>query len=177
METTMDIRRSSRASSTHTATTMRSPVGELVIVASEVALVGVYFGAIDDPRAFEARRLERAPGGSMLERAVVALHRYFDGETAFDLPLAAEGTPFQRAVWDALVEIPAGETRSYADIARAIGRPSAVRAVGAANGRNPISIVVPCHRVIGSDASLTGYAGGVPQKAWLLAHERKHLTR
>jgi methylated-DNA-[protein]-cysteine S-methyltransferase len=81
------------------------------------------------------------------------------------------GTPFQLAVWKALRDIPAGETRSYADIARAIGRPSAVRALGAANGSNPIAIAVPCHRVIGSDGSLTGYSGGLRMKVWLLHHE------
>jgi len=103
---------------------------------------------------------------------------YFAGDLASieDLPAVAEGTEFQRAVWNALREIPTGETRSYGDIARRIGRPSAVRAVGLANGANPIGVVVPCHRVIGADGSLTGYGGGVDRKRWLLAHERAPST-
>jgi methylated-DNA-[protein]-cysteine S-methyltransferase len=101
------------------------------------------------------------------------LDQYFAGaRTEFDVPLALDGSPFQVEVWTALRAIPFGETTSYAEIARAIGRPSAIRAVGAANGRNPISIIVPCHRVIGADGSLTGYGWGVERKAWLLQHER-----
>ncbi|MGY3929239.1 methylated-DNA--[protein]-cysteine S-methyltransferase [Aeromonas simiae] len=99
---------------------------------------------------------------------------YFSGRlTRFDLPLAARGTPFQMAVWATLREIPYGQTVSYREIAEAIGNPKAVRAVGAANGRNPLSVIVPCHRVIGSGGALTGYAGGLPIKAWLLEHERR----
>jgi methylated-DNA-[protein]-cysteine S-methyltransferase len=110
------------------------------------------------------------PGG--LSRAVRA---YFAGDfTAIDgLPVEAGGTAFQSAVWRALCQIPCGETRSYGQIARQIGHPAAVRAVGLANGSNPVGIVVPCHRVIGSDGSLTGYGGGVERKRWLLAHERR----
>jgi methylated-DNA-[protein]-cysteine S-methyltransferase len=111
-------------------------------------------------------------GDPMLAEACRQLTEYFEGRrTAFDFPLRPRGTPFQQAVWEALRAIPAGETRSYAEIARAVGRPSAVRAVGAANGANPIAIVVPCHRVIGSSGELTGYAGGLPMKRWLLAFE------
>ena len=101
------------------------------------------------------------------------LLEYFEGKrTAFDLPLDLRGTPFQLEVWRALLAIPYGETRSYAEIARAVGRPAAVRAVGAANGANPIAIVVPCHRVIAADGSLGGYGGGLELKARLLAMER-----
>ncbi|HLF41722.1 MAG TPA: methylated-DNA--[protein]-cysteine S-methyltransferase [Acidimicrobiia bacterium] len=101
------------------------------------------------------------------------LEEYFAGtRTAFDLPLELEGTPFQVAVWSALSGIPYGETISYGELARRVGRPGASRAVGAANGRNPISIVVPCHRVIGADGTLTGYGWGNERKAWLLGHER-----
>jgi methylated-DNA-[protein]-cysteine S-methyltransferase len=101
------------------------------------------------------------------------LTEYFAGERReFDLPLRAAGTPFQQSVWSALREIPYGETRSYADIAREVGRPNAVRAVGAANGSNPLAIVVPCHRVIASDGRLAGYGGGVSLKARLLAMEQ-----
>lgn len=103
------------------------------------------------------------------------LGEYFAGDRAgFELPLETAGTAFQRAVWEALRAIPYGETRTYGEQAVAIGTPTAVRAVGAANGRNPISIVVPCHRVIGANGSLTGYAGGVDAKRWLLGHEAAH---
>src|SRR5579863_1397169 len=108
-----------------------------------------------------------------LQQAMDELRRYFAGEhLQFSCPLDLHGTPFQIAVWEELFRIPYGETRSYADIARAIGRPAAVRAVGAANGANPIAIIVPCHRVIGSNGSLTGYGGGLPTKEWLLALEK-----
>lgn len=100
---------------------------------------------------------------------------YFAGSLQqFDLPLAARGTPFQQAVWHALGDIPYGETVSYLEIAQAIGNPKSVRAVGAANGRNPLSIIVPCHRVIGRSGELTGYAGGIPIKRWLLELEQRH---
>jgi methylated-DNA-[protein]-cysteine S-methyltransferase len=113
------------------------------------------------------------------ERAIEDVRRqveeYCAGErTEFDLDLAPSGTPFQRAVWDALLAIPYGETRSYGEIARAIGQPGAARGVGAANHANPIGLIVPCHRVIGADGSLTGYGGGLPLKRALLAHEAEH---
>lgn len=108
-----------------------------------------------------------------LEKAVDELTRYMAGERVqFTCPLDMHGTAFQVAVWKELLRIPYGETRSYLDIAQAIGRPAAVRAVGAANGANPIAIIVPCHRVIGSNGSLTGYGGGLPAKEWLLALEK-----
>ena len=106
--------------------------------------------------------------------AVEQLRAYFAGELReFSLPLAPGGTEFQRKVWSALTRIPYGRTTSYAAIARDIGTPRGVRAVGLANGRNPISLIVPCHRVIGSDGSLTGYGGGIERKKWLLAHEER----
>jgi methylated-DNA-[protein]-cysteine S-methyltransferase len=105
---------------------------------------------------------------------VQALRAYFDGRvTTFDLPLAARGTPFQRAVWDALLTIPHGATSTYGEIARAAGFPGSARAAGAAIGRNPLTIIVPCHRVIGADGTLTGYASGLDRKRWLLAHEAR----
>jgi methylated-DNA-[protein]-cysteine S-methyltransferase len=105
-----------------------------------------------------------------------AFERYFAGDVTVlsEIPTLESGTPFQIAVWRALRKIPVAETRSYGDIARSVGRPRAFRAVGAANRTNPIAIVVPCHRVIGSDGSLTGYGGGLDRKEWLLAHERAH---
>lgn len=108
-----------------------------------------------------------------------AVRRYFEGEvSALDgLPVVLDGTPFQNAVWRALADIPCGETRTYATLARQIGNPAAVRAVGLANGSNRIGLILPCHRVIGSDGSLTGYGGGVERKRWLLAHEARRLGR
>jgi O-6-methylguanine DNA methyltransferase len=112
-----------------------------------------------------------------LRQTVDQLERYFSGERVqFTCSLDLYGTPFQLKVWDALTHIPYGETRSYAEIANEIGHANAVRAVGAANGANPIAIIVPCHRVIGSNGSLTGYGGGLPTKAWLLALEKGELT-
>ena len=108
----------------------------------------------------------------LLHQAVAQLQDYFQGRrTTFDLPLHPQGTAFQQSVWRALTEVPFGSLASYADIARAIENPKGVRAVGMANRRNPIAILIPCHRIIGSDGSLTGYAGGLEKKAWLLKHE------
>src|SRR5687768_14346159 len=110
------------------------------------------------------------------KRVVDQLNEYFSGKRQkFDLELAPKGTPFQLAVWNALIEIPYGDTISYAELARRIGKPSAVRAVGAANGANPIPVIIPCHRVIGSNGTLTGYGGGIERKQWLLAHEGRRL--
>ena len=119
------------------------------------------------------RGARREDGFAPNRAAAVQIVEYLEGKrTAFELALDPLGTEFQRGVWQALVAIPYGETRSYAEVARAVGRPDAVRAVGAANGANPLSIVVPCHRVIASDGSLGGYGGGLPLKARLLAMER-----
>lgn len=111
----------------------------------------------------------------LLGRAIDQLRRYFAGELReFDMPLDMQGTAFQKRVWDALLKIPYGETRSYGHVANTIGAPKAVRAVGAANGRNPVPIIVPCHRVIGAGGSLTGYGGGLPLKRFLLDLESRH---
>ena len=115
----------------------------------------------------------RRPDDALLREAADQLHAYFAGERdAFELPLDLHGTGFQRAVWRALLKIPGGRTRSYGEIARALGSAAAVRAVGGAVGRNPLSVIVPCHRVVGSDGSMTGYAGGVERKRALLELER-----
>ncbi len=117
-------------------------------------------------------------GDGLLADARGQIEEYLRGERrVFDLPLALEGTPFQRRVWEELCRVPFGETASYRDIADRIGAPSAVRAVGLANGANPIAIIVPCHRVIGSDGRLTGYGGGLPNKRWLLDHEARVAGR
>ena len=153
-----------------------SPAGRLLLTADDAALTGVYYGhGRHCPEVGGAWRAH--PDHPVLRRAGMQLDGYFRGRRrSVDLPLCASGTPFQRAVWQALLEIPYGETRSYADIARRIGRPKAVRAVGTANGANPVSIIVPCHRVIGTDGSLTGYAGGLENKHKLLALESRART-
>ena len=152
-----------------------SPIGPLLLVADEGGLT--YVGL---PKR---GAVQAAPEGSQqapakLRAARHQFEEYFAGTRyAFDLPLHPHGTPFQLEVWGALLAIEYGATTSYAAVAQRIGRPNAVRAVGAANGANPLSIVVPCHRVIGSDGDLTGYGGGLPAKRWLLAHERTHAPR
>jgi methylated-DNA-[protein]-cysteine S-methyltransferase len=148
-----------------------SPVGELVLTSDGEALTGLLLPLRDGsaaPLTGSGWRRDEAPFREVLAQ----LRAYFEGErTFFDLPLRMDGTPFQRRAWEALLTIPFAATISYAEQARRIGRPGAARAVGAANGRNPIPIVVPCHRVIGSSGTLTGYGGGLPLKEWLLAHE------
>ncbi len=150
-------------------TTVDTPIGPLLLVADEE---GVALAAVHLP-GFHAGAAPDTEGAPVLDEAAEQLGAYFAGErTAFDLPLAPRGTAFQRAVWDALRQIPYGDTRSYAQVAREVGRPDLVRAVGGANARNPLAVVVPCHRVIGSDGSLTGYAGGLACKRALLDLER-----
>jgi methylated-DNA-[protein]-cysteine S-methyltransferase len=144
---------------------MESPIGELLLVASDAGLRAIGFQG-SRPRP----EWKRSDGD--LKEPARQLAAYFGAELReFDLPLDAEGTPFQRDVWQALCRIPFGQSVSYGEIARRIGRPTAVRAVGAANGSNPLPIVVPCHRVIGSDGRLTGYGGGLPIKEFLLRLE------
>lgn len=151
-------------------TTTDSPIGELLLVGDAEALRGLH---MQDGATAGAIDRDWTPAREPFEDALGQLEEYFSGSrTRFELPLAWDGTAFQRAVWSALLEIPYGETRSYGELAREIGRPRASRAVGAANGRNPIAIVVPCHRVIGSDGSLTGFGGGVQRKELLLGLER-----
>lgn len=153
-------------------TTMPSPLGELLLTGDGRHLTGLYMtphthgpdrgaGWVRDDAAF---------GDAMRQ-----LREYFDGtRISFEIPLAPDGTEFQRKVWMALRDIPYAQTVSYGDIAREIGNPNGMRAVGLANGRNPISIIVPCHRVIGSNGALIGYGGGIERKQWLLAHEARH---
>lgn len=146
---------------------MDSPVGRLRLVSNGSGLAKIEFEGREDVAAGDTEKSDR-----VLRAAISQLQEYFRGERqVFDLPLAPLGTPFQQSVWDALAQIPFGEIRSYLDIAETIGNRAAVRAVGAANGRNPLPIVVPCHRVIGSDGSLTGFAGGLEAKTCLLQLE------
>ncbi|MFT0861173.1 methylated-DNA--[protein]-cysteine S-methyltransferase [Ancylobacter sp. G4_0304] len=156
--------------------TLPSPVGLLTLVAADHGLVAVLWPA-DDPARVRLPALLEAPDHPVLAEAGRQLGEYFAGtRTMFDLPLAPRGTQFQCAVWRALDAIPYGETRSYAQIAREVGSPKAFRAVGAANGRNPISIITPCHRAIGSNGTLTGFAGGLEAKRYLLALEARQRT-
>jgi len=156
-----------------------TPIGEMIIIADKDGNLRV----IDwtDHEARMLKFLERHYGKAKFKLTPTrnpnglsqAISRYFHGDlTAIDnLPTKTNGTPFQRQVWQALREIPLGTTISYGELARRIGRPKAVRAVGLANGSNPVGVIVPCHRVIGSNGSLTGYGGGIPRKQWLLEHE------
>jgi methylated-DNA-[protein]-cysteine S-methyltransferase len=157
--------------------TMPSPAGELKLVGSGDGLTAILWEN-DDPRRVRLNIVAEDKTHPVLVEAERQLNEYFSGtRQAFDLKLDFVGTEFQNKVWKALLAIPFGQTRSYAQIARQIGSPKAVRAVGAANGRNPISIVAPCHRVIGSNGTLTGFAGGLEAKAHLLALEtNKHGT-
>jgi methylated-DNA-[protein]-cysteine S-methyltransferase len=148
-----------------------SPVGALKLVASEKGLVAILWEN-DRPGRVKLGELMEDAGHPVLVEAGRQIGDYFAGKrTRFDVPLDFRGSEFQKSVWAALLTIPFGETRSYAEVAQQIGRPSAVRAVGAANGRNPISIIAPCHRVIGSNGALTGFAGGLAAKETLLGLE------
>ena len=149
-------------------TYLDSPIGRLSLYSDGEALTGIYM-EMREPLC------DALPGGhiAMLKSAAVQLQEYFAKERRdFDLTVTLHGTSFQQKVWEQLKKIPCGETLSYGQLAAQIGQPTASRAVGLANGRNPVSIVIPCHRVIGADGSLTGYGGGVERKQWLLEHER-----
>lgn len=148
-------------------TCIPSPIGKLTLIADDKALVGIQFAPS-----------KKRDTNEVLAKATRELEEYFAGKrTRFTLPLAFSGTKLQEKVWRALAEIPFGETRSYGDIAKKVGAPRAFRAVGGCNNRNPLPIVLPCHRVIGKDGSLTGFGGGIPTKQWLLDHESKKVSR
>jgi methylated-DNA-[protein]-cysteine S-methyltransferase len=150
---------------------VRTPVGKLKLIASDQGLAAVLWEN-DDPRRVRLNVVRESSSHPVLLKTERELREYFDGRRrSFTVPLDFTGTPFQRDVWRALLTIPFGETRSYGDIAKQVRKPRAVRAVGAASGKNPISIIAPCHRVIGSTGKLTGFAGGTSTKAKLLRHE------
>ena len=153
-----------------THTVVSSPIGPLTLVADDGVLVRL---AMSPPGRLGGEEIgERADEG--FAEAVAQLGEYFAGErTVFDLPLRPEGSAFELAVWDQLTRIPYGETRSYGYVAKAVGEPGGAQAVGAANGRNPLAIVVPCHRVIGADGTLVGFGGGLPRKRVLLDLEQR----
>ena len=155
-------------------TTIDSPLGPLTLVADGDAVVGIYMAG-QAHRPPDERFGVPAPDDDPTLRVVAGeLAQYFAGErTAFTVPLQPAGTEFQRAVWDAIAQIPYGETASYTELAQQLGRPAATRAVGAAVGRNPLCVVVPCHRVVGASGALTGYAGGLERKRTLLALESR----
>jgi methylated-DNA-[protein]-cysteine S-methyltransferase len=150
-------------------TTIDTPIGPLGLTATEAGLAEIWFGGYGPKSARGAG--ESDPGG-VLERASAQLLEYFAGSRmTFDLPLAPAGSGFELSVWELLRGIPAGQTASYGELARKLGDPTLARAVGRANGQNPLPIVVPCHRVIGADGSLVGFGGGLERKRWLLEHE------
>lgn len=153
---------------------LSTPLGTMVLAASPTGLAGAWF--VGQKHAPSTQAWAHSPEHPVLQQAAKELHEYFDGQRmAFTLPLdLSPGTAFQQAVWTALLSITPGQTLSYGDVACKIGKPNASRAVGAAVGRNPISIVVPCHRVVGSSGQLTGYAGGLPRKTALLQLESFH---
>jgi methylated-DNA-[protein]-cysteine S-methyltransferase len=152
-----------------------SPIGPLTLIAQDGRLTGVHMEVTRyEPDAAALGALVPCDADPVLEAAASQLRAYFGGElTSFELPLTLAGTGFQRTVWEGLQTIPYGQTISYGGLARRIGQPSASRAVGLANGRKPVSIVVPCHRVIGADGSLTGYGGGMDRKRFLLGLEER----
>ena len=152
-----------------------SPVGKLSLAVTADAVVALSFGEVD---AAQFGDCVRANGGSLVREAGRQLDAYFEGSLrTFDLPLAPAGTPFQQAVWQLLSEIPYGATTTYGSIAASLGDAAKTRAVGAATGRNPIGIIIPCHRVIGADGSLTGFAGGLTTKVRLLDIEARHTGK
>jgi methylated-DNA-[protein]-cysteine S-methyltransferase len=154
-----------------TCDTFESPLGPMLLVASERGLAGVYF---DRQKHLPRQRAEwrRDPANPLLARAKRQLEEYFAGRRrTFDLPLDPQGTPFQCAVWKAIAGVAYGETINYGELARRAGFPGSARAAGAATGRNPVGVIVPCHRIVGADGSLTGYAGGLARKRALLRLE------
>lgn len=150
---------------------MPSPIGALLLVGRPGMLNGLYVADHERCASIPPDWVEDA---GAFDEPLRQLAEYFDGtRTTFDVRIELHGSPFQRQVWEALLEVPYGGTASYGDIARRVGRPTAARAVGAANGRNPVSIIVPCHRVVGAGGALTGYGWGTERKAWLLDHEAR----
>lgn len=178
MTTTTTAPRASTAASPAWRRDVDTPIGSIVVLASERGVRAVLWPGEDTDRVRVDAADAPAPASAahVLDLAVCQLGEYFAGtRTEFDLPLDPIGTPFQLAAWEALRTIPYGRTISYGEQARRLGDARKARSIGAANGRNPISIIVPCHRVVGADGSLTGFAGGLEVKAWLLDHERGSL--
>jgi methylated-DNA-[protein]-cysteine S-methyltransferase len=154
--------------------TIESPIGPLTLIARDGVLTNV---AMHEQRHTASPPEDALTDDAWFKDVAAQFDAYFAGDlSSFVLEMELLGTPFQQSVWSQLCEIPYGETISYGELARRVGNPNASRAVGLANGRNPIAIIVPCHRVIGADGSLTGYGGGLERKTWLLGHELKHRS-
>jgi len=156
--------------------TYEAPFGVLTVVGSDRGIRFVMFNNDAHPKPLEQLQISDTEIHDTVNVAISQLEEYFDGSRrSFDLPLDLRGTDFQVEAWNALAEIPYGHTASYGQQAASIGRPKAVRAIGGANGRNPVAIVLPCHRIVGADGSLTGFGGGIEVKKWLLDHEQRTL--
>ena len=156
--------------------TYEAPFGVLTVVGSDLGIRYVMFNNDAHPKPLERLHISETEIHDSVNDAVTQLEEYCDGSRRdFDLPLDLQGTEFQVAAWRALADIPYGRTASYGQQAASIGRPKAVRAIGGANGRNPVAIVLPCHRIVGADGSLTGFGGGIVVKKWLLDHEQSIL--
>ena len=156
--------------------TYQAPFGVLTVVGSDLGIRYVMFNNDAHPKPLERLHISDTEIHDSVNDAITQLQEYCDGSRRdFDLPLDLQGTEFQVAAWRALADIPYGHTASYGQQAASIGRPKAVRAIGGANGRNPVAIVLPCHRIVGADGSLTGFGGGIAVKKWLLDHEQRML--
>ena len=156
--------------------TYSAPFGVVTVVGSDLGIRFVLFANDAHPKPLERLHISDTEIHDSVSDAITQLEEYFDGSRHdFELPLDLQGTEFQVAAWNALAEIPYGRTASYGEQAASIGRPKAVRAIGGANGRNPVAIVLPCHRIVGADGSLTGFGGGIAVKKWLLDHEQSML--
>ena len=156
--------------------TFEAPFGVLTVVGSDLGIRYVMFDNDAHPKPLERLHISDTEIHDSVNDAITQLQEYCDGSRRdFDLPLDLQGTEFQVAAWRALADIPYGRTASYGQQAASIGRPKAVRAIGGANGRNPVAIVLPCHRIVGADGSLTGFGGGIVVKKWLLDHEQSIL--
>ena len=155
-----------------------APFGHVMVIASDRGVHNVMFDPEELPRSLDGCTVTERPSHPVVAATLRQLREYFAGTgTSFDLKLDLEGTEFQVAAWKALAKVRYGRTASYAQQATSIGRPTATRAVGAANGKNPVAIVLPCHRIVGSNGSLTGFAGGLDTKQWLLDHEQRVLAK
>ena len=154
----------------------KAPFGVLTVVGSDLGIRYVMFNNDAHPKPLERLQISDTEIHDSVNDAITQLDEYFNGSRRdFELPLDLQGTEFQVAAWNALAEIPYGRTASYGQQAASIGRPKAVRAIGGANGRNPVALVLPCHRIVGADGSLTGFGGGIEVKKWLLDHEQSML--
>ena len=157
--------------------TVKAPFGTLTVVASDKGVRFCMFANDAHPKSFDGLVVRDDPNHPMVKKAIEQLSEYFAGtRKKFDLKLDLQGTEFQVDAWRSLAKVPYGKTASYAEQAASIGRPKAVRAIGGANGRNPVAVILPCHRIIGADGSLTGFGGGLPVKVWLLEHEQRVLS-